>query len=220
MRNTFGVIILSFLFFSCDFVAPEITYPSPFANSDRGNVKLSMKYPKDINGYYHVPLDPNKSYTYHTIYVEASRITNTRYIYNGISVIEADFDCNSYWIIGPQLSVKIPFYSPFKSLYTSPYFKTPIQVGTQTIILSQYDGQIVPLIQDTGIYLKNYDSRMDEYQPDPNNMWTKRIIGPIPYEMKGDTIVAYGRVYWECGNYTLTYPDRTTIIDSIKIVFE
>ena len=215
------IILLSVIALSgCQELGITPKYPSPFTGTDRGIVKLSMNYPKDSKGYYHVLLNPNTSYSYNSIFVEASKVTNKRYLYNGVSVLQADFDSDSYWVIGPKLLVTLPLYNPFRSLYSSPYFRVPIPVGSKTITLSQFEGQIVSLVQETGIYLKDYDYRMDEYKPDVNNMWGKRIIGPIPYYMKGDTIKVYGRVYWECGNYTLTYPDRTTVIDSLKIIFE
>jgi hypothetical protein len=220
MKKGYILFAIAFLLFGCEPQYPEITYPSPFTGTDKGKVKLSMDYPKDNNGYYRVTLNPNKEYNYTSIFVEASRITNSRYIYNGISVIEGKFDSNSYWIIGENLAVTLPLYNPFRSLYSSPYFRTPILVGTKTIILSQFENQIVPLVPETGIYFKEYDPRMDTYKPSSENLWSKKIIGPIPYKMKGDTIKIYCKVSWECGNYSLTYPDRTNIIDSLKIIFQ
>lgn len=216
MKKGYVLLLGVLTLFGCE----KIEYPSPFTGTDRGVVKLSMKYPKDNNGYYHVTLDPNKSYSYTNLFVESSKVTNERYLYNGASVVEASFDSDSYWIIGPNLIVTLPLYNPFKSLYTSPYFRTPIPVGSKTIVLSQYENQIVSLVQETSIYLKEYDSRMDEYKPSGNNLWSKRIIGPIPYEMKGDTIKVYGKVVWECGNYSLSYPEKTHVIDSLKIIFQ
>lgn len=216
MKKGYVLLLGIFILFGCE----KIQYPSPFTGTDRGNVKLYMNYPKDNNGYYHVTLDSNKEYSYNNIFVEASKITNSRYIYNGASIIEGRFDSNSYWIIGENLVITLPLYNPFKSLYSSPYFTTPIPVGNKTITLSQFKNQIVPLIPETGIYFKEYDYRMDEYEPSSNNLWSKRIIGPIPYSMKGDTIKVYCEVFWECGNYSLTYPNRTVAIDSLKIIFQ
>ena len=218
MKKGYVILLGILTLFGCK--KEEIKYPSPFTGTDRGVVKLAMKYPKDNNGYYHVTLNPNDPYSYNNIFVEASKITNERYIYNGISVIEAKFDSNSYWVIGENLVVTLPLYNPFSSLYTSPYFNTPIPVGTKTITLSQFNGQIVPLVPPTGIYLKDYDARMDEYQPSFNNMWSKRIIGPIPATMIGDTVKVYAKISWECGNYSLTYPERTHAVDSLKIIFQ
>jgi hypothetical protein len=61
---------------------------------------------------------------------------------------------------------------------------------------------------------------MDEYKPSGNNMWTKQLIGPIPAQYRGDTIKIYVKTYWECGNYSLTYPERTEKIDSLSLIID
>jgi hypothetical protein len=195
-------------------------YPSPFSDGKEGEFKVSMQLPKDNNGYYHFQFNRLKSYDYTNIFAEASPITNERYIYNGTSVIEGRFDSNSFWIMGDSLAIIIPLYNPFNSLYSSPYFNTPLPVGTRTIILSQFKDFIVPVVPTTGVYFKQYDSRMDEYIPKPNNLWTKRIIGPIPKTMIGDTIIVYGKAIWEAGNYSLQHPERTRKVDSLKLIIE
>ena len=220
MKKRYILLLGIFTLFGCEEFNLKPQYPSPFTGTDKGIVKLYMNYPKDNNGYYHVVLDPNKEYSYNNIFVEASKITNERYLYNGVSVIESRFESDSYWIVGKNLLVTLPLYSPFQSLSSNPSYNNPIPVRDTTIILSQFKNQIVPLIQETGIYLKDYNSVMDEYKPSSNNLWSKRIIGPIPKYMIGDTIKVYCRVSWECGNYSLTYPERTKIIDSLKIIFK
>lgn len=195
-------------------------YPSPFDSGKEGEFKISMQLPKDINGYYYFKFDTTKWFEYTNVFAEASPITNERYIYNGTTVIEGKFDSNSYWIMGDSLSVVIPLYNPFSSLYTSPYFITPLPTKTKTVVLSQFKDFIVPVVPTTGIYFKQYDSRMDEYVPKPNNLWSKRIIGPIPKIMIGDTITIYGKAVWEAGNYSIQYPNRTRKIDSLKLIIK
>lgn len=210
-------IVLLLLLSSC---SKEISYPSPFGNRKDGDFKITAQLPRDNNGYYHYKFNTIKDYNYTSIVAEASRITNERYIYNGTSVIEGDFDSNAFWILGDSLAVTIPLYNPFKSLYSSPYFTSPLPVGTKTVILSQFKGFIVPVVPTSPIYFKEYDMRMDEYKPNNNNLWTKRVIGPIPKYMIGDTIVIHGKVAWECGNYSIQNPQYTHKTDSLKLIID
>jgi hypothetical protein len=178
-----------------------------------------MGTPKDARGYFHYKFDRTKSFNYTSVYAEATPITNERYLYNGVSVVESEFDTDTYWVFD-TLTVTIPLYNPFRSLYSSPYFNTPLSVGTKTVTLSQYRNTIVPLIATSSTYFKNYDARMDEYKPSGNNMWTKQLIGPIPAQYRGDTIKIYVKTYWECGNYSITYPERTEKIDSLSLIID
>ena len=209
----FSVLVL----FGCS--KDGLQYPSPFTNSNEGQVSITMGTPKDARGYFHYKFDRTKSFNYTSVYAEATPITNERYLYNGVSVVESEFDTDTYWVFD-TLTVTIPLYNPFRSLYSSPYFNTPLSVGTKTVTLSQYRNTIVPLIATSSTYFKNYDARMDEYKPSGNNMWTKQLIGPIPAQYRGDTIKIYVKTYWECGNYSLTYPERTEKIDSLSLIID
>ena len=187
---------------------------------------LSMSYPKDANGFYLVPIDTTMSYSRFNIYVEATK-PKPEYRYNGVSVIVANFDCNSYWIITNSFVVNIPLYNPFTSLSSSPYFTTRIAVKDTSVILSQFKNYIVPIVQTTGIYLKDYfagnlSQPADEYKPtDPTTMsWSKRIIGPVPKFYKGDTIKVYCNVSWDLGQYSIDYPLLSNKLDSINIIFK
>jgi hypothetical protein len=79
---------------------------------------------------------------------------------------------------------------------------------------------MVPLVENYRTYFKKYDSRMDEYRPQGDMMWTKQLIGPIPTSYKGDTIKVYVKVFWEAGNYSITYPKRTEKIDSLSLIID
>jgi hypothetical protein len=102
---------------------------------------------------------------------------------------------------------------------------TPIPVKNKTVVLSQYANSIVEMVQETSIYLKEYDpgnsyKPADEYKPEEGMYWSKRIVGPIPGYFKGDTIIVYSKTEWDAGNYTYEHPDETTKIDSVKIIFK
>ena len=216
------LIILLLVFTSCE---KKWIDPYPFENGKRS--KLVMNYPQDARGYYLVPLDTTRNSNTFDIYIEASKLIPF-YHYNGVSVMQAKFDSDSYWVLGTisgDLAVTIPLYSPFTSLYSSPYFNTPLPVDTTTVILIQYRNSIVPIVQETGIYLKEYFAGSmyqpaDEYRPESGMYWGKRIVGPIPKYFKGDTVTIYSKVFWDAGNYTYTRPQETTKIDSVKVIFK
>lgn len=202
---------------------PDVT-KSPFLTTP--GTLLTMKYPKDANGYFLVPMDTTMSYSRFDIYVEATKVIPS-YRYNGTSVIVASFDCDSYWIISNSLAVTIPLYNPFTSLSSNAYFTTRLPVKDTTIILSQYKNYIVPIVQSTGIYLKDYFAGSlykpaDEYMPtDPvTRAWSKRIIGPVPKFFKGDTIKVYCDISWDLGQYSVNNPGLSNKLDSIKIIFK
>jgi hypothetical protein len=187
---------------------------------------VSMKYPKDKNGYYIVPLDPLASYTRFNVYVEATK-AKPQYRANGVLAMQGYFDCDSYWLIANSLAVTIPLYSPFTSLSSNPYFNTKLSVRDTTVILSQFKNTMVSVVPPTGIYLKDYVAGnstfpADEYMPTDTatRAWSKRIIGPIPSYFKGDTIKVYCRITWDLGQYSIDHPDLTNKLDSIKIIFK
>jgi len=50
--------------------------------------------------------------------------------------------------------------------------------------------ETVPVVQETQIYLSGKQELL----------YGKRIIGPIPPSMKGDTLVVNAEIYWDAGN--------------------
>jgi hypothetical protein len=157
--------------------------------------------------------------------VEATKV-KPQYRFNGVLGMQGYFDCDSYWLIMNSLAVTIPLYSAF-GLSSSPYYRQPLATKHTTVILSQYVNTMVPLVQPTGIYLKDYipgnlTLPADEYMPTDTltRAWSKRIIGPIPKYFKGDTIKVYCRVTWDVGQYSIDHPDLTNKLDSIKIIFK
>lgn len=223
------LISIQFIFFSCSKDIIELrksnkSITSPFI-ATQGTL-LTLAYPKDSHGYYLVPIDTFNTYSRFNIYVEATK-PKPQYRYNGGSLILANFDCDSYWIISNSLAVTIPLYSPFTSLSSSPYFNTRIAVKDTTIILSQFKDYIVPIVQSTGIYLKDYFGGSiykpaDEYIPTDTatRSWSKRIIGPVPSFFKGDTIKVYCNISWDLGQYSIDHPEISNKLDSIKIIFK
>lgn len=219
------ILLLFVLFTSCvkdsvytDVVEKDI---SPFGDKKEGEFKITTRTrSRDVNGYYHYKFNTSLKYNYTDIVAEASQIVNPYYTYNGSSVVEASFDGNAFFILGDSLVVTIPMYNPFNSLSSSPYFTNPISVNNRTVVLSQFKGFIVPVVPSTKIYFKQYDPRMDEYKPTGTNLWTKRVIGPIPKYMIGDTITIYGKASWDCGSYSIEFPQYTQKTDFIKLIID
>lgn len=225
MKKGYVLLLLLFIF-GCEKQPQELIVPQSSTSEEISvSYKLVLNYPKDSNGRYQVPL-LDSGYTRFNIFVEANGLPD-KYEYNNQSVISAQFDSSSYWVMGDSYSFTIPLYNPFTSLSSNKYYTNPIPVGSTTIILSQFEGTIVPIVQDTKIYLKEYkgpstDYPGDEYVPtnNKNNYWSKRIVGPVPYYMKGKTATIYSKIFWDAGNYSYLNPDKTTKLDSIKVIFK
>ena len=223
-----GYVLLLLLFcLGCEkqTQTPISVLPTSAVESLSLSYKLVLNYPKDANGRYEVPL-LDTGYTRFNMYVEANELP-AKYEYGGTSAISAQFDSSSFWIMGNNLSVTLPLYNPFNSLYSNPYYNTPLPSGSKTVTLSQFQGYIVPIVQDTKIYFKEYKGPTnsfigDEYIPSnsTNNYWSKRIIGPVPYTMKGKSTTIYAKIFWDAGNYSYLNPSKTTKLDSIKVIFK
>jgi len=226
MKKGYVLILLLFCF-GCEkqAVQPQSITTTQSVESLSLSYKLVLNYPKDASGRYEVPL-LDTGYTRFNVFVEANQLP-AKYENGGTSVISSQFYSGSYWIMGDNLSFSIPLYNPFTSLYSNKYYNTPLPVGSKTIVLSQFSGTIVPIVQDTKVYLKEYRSSSigypgDEYAPSnsTNNYWSKRIIGPVPYYMKGKTATIYSKIFWDAGNYSYINPSKTTKLDSIKVIFK
>ena len=158
-----------------------------------GNCDASMIFPveADENGYYHVPLDWNQEYyPYFSIDVEADT-TDPEYRYAGDPVVTARFDSDTTWIIGDTLVMQQAYYKPFSSLWTSTAGALPSFVGN--IDLTQFAGTVVPIAQHTHIYLTGKGPKLR----------SKRILGPFPPHMKGDTIQLFMEVMWDAGSLSI-----------------
>ena len=185
--------------------------------------EMVLNYTQDQNGYYHVPLDwTGAFYPRFNMYVEGS-MTSSHCKYNDVSVVYSYFDTDTYWVLGDSLTVVLPLYSPWESLYTNHYWDNPLSVGDTTIVLSQFEGLPVPIVQkDTRIMLDEYfpgstNQNPDEYKPsDPEEyLWSKRIVGPFHPSVKGDTVAIYMSMFWDCGDDSESKDDYL-----IKIIVE
>jgi len=220
MRVLINLIFITILIVGCK--KDEGIYP--FKNGKKS--KIFMDYPFE-NGFYILPIDTSIMSNRYNIYIEASKI-DPYYHYNGVSVIESSFDCNAKWALGTikgDIGIVLPLYNPFTSSYSDKYFKKPFPIGDTFIVLNQFKNQIVPLVQQTEIYMKEYFSGnqwqpADEYKPEENMLWSKRIIGPVPGNFLGDTITIYSKIFWDCSNWSVSHPKETFKYDSIKIIFK
>lgn len=168
--------------------------PAPCLN---GPCDAQMIFPvqPDQNGYYHIKLDWSREYLpYFIIDVEASLI-DPWYHYNGVSVVEAAFDSNTTWVIGEDLVFTDPTYSPFQGNYSSS--GTPLPTGYTNLVLSQFKGTKVNVVQSTSIRFKE----------DGNKLTSKRVVGPFPPTMIQDTITLYMEVFWDAGNKSVLRSD-------------
>ena len=151
---------------------------------------ITSQYTIDSNGYTHVDLEWTSDFLpYFTIDIEASR-TSPEWYYNDQPVVSAEFDTDSYYVLGDSLAFTLPLYNSFTGLET--YQGYPIAVQDTTIYLNQFEGMVFPVVQnDTRIY----------FSDDENGRFTsKRTVGPIPQGFEGDTITVYMKVLWDAGS--------------------
>ena len=149
---------------------------------------IQSSFTKDSNGYYHAELDwTSEYYPYFSLDVYADK-TSWEYRYNNESVVEAQFDTDSYFVLNDSVAFTISLYQPWLGLWT--YNGTPIPYENTTIYLSQFDGTIVPVVQNTSIYFSDDEE---------GRFSTKRVVGPFPPTMIGDTISIYMKVRWDIG---------------------
>lgn len=179
------VCAASFALASCtiDPIAPETCL---------GGCDAQMIFPvqADSNGYYHIELDWDGEYLpWFTVGIKATP-TVPEYQYNGSSVVEARFDSNTSWVLGDDLVIQQATYTPFGD-YTSTWL--PIPASWVDVELPQYEGEEINIAQNTSLYFSQKNG----------SLYSKRILGPFPPTMKGDTITVYMRVFWEAGDHSI-----------------
>ncbi len=213
------VLIFSTAILGCDFLADSNNSENCIDNNC--DAKMVFNYPQDSSGYYHIKLSwTSPYYPRFNLYCEAKK-----YLIDGrddLSIISATFDTDTYWVLGDSVAFIVPLYNPFQSLYTNPYWNHPLPFRQDTIILNQFEGLLVPVVQkDTRIYFKEYFEGnlyrpADEYKPtDPEKyLWSKRIVGPISPSLKGDTATIFMQVSW------VNLPNQNSNIYSAKVIFE
>lgn len=180
------VCAASFALASCsiDPIAPD-TCP--------GGCDAQMLFPvqADTNGYYHIELDWTGEYLpWFYVDVEATS-TSEYYHYNNEPVVEARFDSNTSWVLGSDLVIQQPLYTPFGN-YTSS--GVPLPISWVDVNLPQYEGQEINIAQNTNLYFSEKNG----------SLHTRRILGPFPPTMKGDTITLYMKVFWDGGMNSVT----------------
>lgn len=144
----------------------------------------------DSNGYYHVDLDFTGLYLpwfIIDVYATPSSLENR---YNGISVIEAEFDSNTFWNLGDNVIYQVPLYNPFESYTTSSGYTLPATI--EEVSIDFFQGITLNIVQNTTLYFNTTGN--------PDLMHTRRVVGPFPPQIVGDTITIYSEIYWEAGN--------------------
>lgn len=155
-------------------------------------VYLEMPGRLDENGYYHVKLDWNRDYyPYFPVDIYASP-TVPELRYNDVPVVMAQFDTDTYWVLGEEVTYKVNYYNPFESQWTSNNTILPTEVTD--VVVNLFKGLKVFVVQNTFIYFSNTKSN--------ETLYTRRIVGPFPPYMQGDTIQIDGRIFWEAGNFS------------------
>ena len=199
-QTNIKTVIMKYFIFLLALLTLSCTKPddvsSPCLSGDC-DARLILNYPQDENGYYHVDLDfDGEYYPRFNIYVEADDM-HEEYQYNGMTVIEAKFDTDTYWNVDGDLNFSVPLYNPWLSLTT--YNGTQIPVGSTDVTVSFLKGYVVPIVQrNTRIYLS--DDCFGGCEERPGKLYGKRIVGPISPQILNDTISVYGRVLWEAGS--------------------
>ena len=162
----------------------------PLCDSGDCNATIYSSFTKDVNGYYHAELDWTlEYYPYFILDIEADRTTEG-YWYNDQPAVTARFDTDTYFILGDSVAFTIPLYQPYGGLET--YGGFPIAVRDTTVYLDQFEGTIVPVVQNnTRVYFS--DDELGRFS-------TKRTVGPFPPTLIGDTISVFMKVYWDGGD--------------------
>lgn len=152
------------------------------------NAYIESTFYRDSNGYYHAELDwTSDYYPYFTVDVTADQ-TSPQYHYNNVSVVRAQFDTDSYFVLEDSIAFTINLYQPWLGLWT--YDGTPIPYENTTIYLDQFEGTIVPVVQNTEIFFSEQED---------GEFTTRRTVGPFPPSMIGDTISIFMKVKWDIG---------------------
>ena len=170
---------------------------SPSYICTNGECDAAIIFPMlpDSNGYYHVPLDWSRQYLpYFSVDVRASQVI-PEFRYNEESVVRANFDSDTSWIIGDSLVMTVPIFRPFTGDWNQT--GSPLPVGWQDISLSQFEGIEINIAQPTTIYFKKVG----------NAMQSKRVLGPFIPQMIGDTITIAMKIQWDAGMYSQTKED-------------
>jgi len=174
--------------FSCE---EQFDYP-PACLGGECEARMLFSTPADENGYYHVKLNWNRDYLpYFLVDVEASDV-NPLYRYNEISVVSAEFDTDKYWELGSSVTYTLPLYNFLESNYS--VSGNLLSVGTTTVVLNQFEGTVMNLVQNTSIYFSNNKN---------SKVYSRRTVGPIPPTFIGDTVTLKMKVFWDASSQSV-----------------
>lgn len=131
---------------------------------------------------------------------------------NATFTVEGELDSNGYYHV--DLDFTQQYYPRFDILIdatpTDPwwwYNEVPVvQANFYTEDTWEFQNDILPVVQPNRVYLS---------QKSKFSMTGKRIVGPIPPEMQGDTITIEPEVFWEAGSAS-----RYLVFNELKIIIE
>ena len=221
MKCIYSLLFLS-TFVSCSLLEKEEIDNSICPDGDCW-IKLYTDFEEDSNGYHHVtPQWFSETSGRFDLLIESSP-TIGRCQYNGMTVVSSKFDSDTYWEVESGLSFTFGLYNPFESLYTQQ--GDIIKVRDTTVTLNYFQGEIIPVVQETSIY-HDVKDKMECYGWDnPESgptfsetgncmLYSKRIIGPLIREMIGDTLKIFSETYFDCGT------DSESARDSISVIIK
>lgn len=186
-------------------------------------VRLFTEFELDDNGYYHVEPEWYSGGTgSFKVFIDSSP-TTTICQSNGVPVIQTRLDSDVYWEVESGLSFIFGIYNPFQSFNTQN--GTIIRVRDTVVNIDYFQGEIVSVVQSTGVYADvkdkiscwgwtNQNSGPTVSETGNCVMLTKQLIGPLIREMIGDTITIHSETVFDCG------APNEVLRDSIRVIIE
>ena len=184
-------------------------------------VRLYTDFEEDSNGFHHVtPKWSSETSGRFNLYIDSSP-TIGRCQYNGVTVVSSRFDSDTFWEVESGLSFTFGLYNPFESLYTQQ--GNIIKVRDTTVTLNYFQGEIIPVVQETSVNhgvkdkMECYGWDNPKSGPTPREtgncvLYSKRIIGPLIREMIGDTLKIYSETFFDCGMNSESVRDSISVI--------
>ena len=205
--KSFFLFIILLITISCSLLEKEEIDNSICPDGDCW-VRLYTDFEEDSNGYHLVtPEWFSETSGRFNIHIESSP-TIGRCQYNGVTVVSSRFDSDTFWEVESGLSFTFGLYNPFESLYTQQ--GNIIKVRDTTVTLNYFQGEIIPVVQETSVN-QGVKDKMECYGwdnpksgPTPTEtgnciLYSKRIVGPLIREMIGDTLKIYSETFFDCG---------------------
>ena len=186
-------------------------------------VRLFTDFGLDNNGYYHVEPEWYSGGTgSFKVFIDSSPTTPVCQS-NGVPVIQTRLDSDVYWEVESGLSFIFGIYNPFQSFNTQN--GTIIKVRDTVVNINYFQGEIVSVVQPTGVYSDvkdkiscwgwiNQNSGPTVSETGNCVMLTEQLIGPLIREMIGDTITIHSETLFDCGT------PNEVLRDSIRVIIE